>query len=69
MQNVGKSLGKHSIMTFALNVTTAAPEGADGSLWSTFSPLSKLITIASVNNKAQFEVRNEAYLPACSHSA
>lgn len=56
VQNVGKSLGKTSLMTFALNVTTTAPEHADGSLWSTFSPLSKLITIASVNNKAQFEV-------------
>lgn len=43
-------------MTFALNVTTSAPAGVDGSLWSTFSPISKLITIASVNNKAQFEV-------------
>lgn len=57
VQNVGRSLGKHTIMTFALNVTTSAPEGMDGSLWSTFSPISKLITIASVNNKAQFEVR------------
>eukprot|EP00892_Ulva_mutabilis_P001291 jgi/Ulvmu1/11162/UM071_0046.1 len=53
--NVGKSLGKNTLMTFALNVTTAVPDHGDGSLWSTFSPLSKLITIASVNNKAQFE--------------
>jgi magnesium-transporting ATPase (P-type) len=42
-------------MTFALNVTTAPPEdNTAGNLWDQFSPLSKLITIAAVNNKAQF---------------
>ena len=56
MQSVGASLGKNSIMTFALNVTTAAPDDSEGgNLWERFSPLSKLICIASVNNKAQFE--------------
>lgn len=44
------------MMTFALNVTTvAAQEGTGGSVWDNFSPLSKLITIACVDNKAQFE--------------
>lgn len=56
--NKGFSLGKSSIMTFALNVTTV-PDTADaagsGNLFDAFSPLSKLLTIACVNNKAQFE--------------
>ena len=44
------------MMTFALNVTTAAPQDStSGSVWDNFSPLSKLITIACVDNKAQFE--------------
>lgn len=56
MQNVGQSLSKSSMMTFALNVTTAAPQDStSGSVWDMFSPLSKLITIACVDNKAQFE--------------
>jgi hypothetical protein len=55
LQNVGQTLGKNT-MTFAVNVTTDAPmDSANGNLWDTFSPLSKLLTIASVNNKAQFE--------------
>jgi sodium/potassium-transporting ATPase subunit alpha len=42
-------------MTFALNVATATPGGAaPGSVWDNYTPLSKLITIAAVNNKAQF---------------
>jgi magnesium-transporting ATPase (P-type) len=57
LQNVG-SLGKSTIMTFALNVTTAVPDDSvAGNLWDRFSPLSKLICIAAVNNKAQFEGR------------
>lgn len=56
MQNVGASLSKSSMMTFALNVTTATPQdNTGGSVWDMFSPLSKLITIACVDNKAQFE--------------
>jgi sodium/potassium-transporting ATPase subunit alpha len=50
------SLGKNTIMTFALNVTTAPPDdNSVGNLWDQFSPLSKLITIAAVNNRAEFE--------------
>ena len=37
--------------TFAINVATNAP----GSAWDSFSPLSRLLTIATVNNKATFE--------------
>ena len=60
MQGVGASMGRNSVMTFALNVTTAPPDDpAGGTLWDQFSPLSKLITIAAVNNKAQFEGSSE----------
>jgi hypothetical protein len=70
MQNVGVSLGKASVMTtFAVNVTSMVPEDADGTLWDQFSPLSKLLTIACVNNKAQFEdqpnVAVRPRTPAC----
>lgn len=44
------------MMTFAVNVTTVAPQDdSNASTWDLFSPLSKLITIACVDNKAQFE--------------
>jgi hypothetical protein len=47
--------------TFALNVVTAVPsDSTGGSVWDVFSPLSKLITIACVNNKAQFEKKDGA---------
>jgi magnesium-transporting ATPase (P-type) len=41
-------------MTFALNVATSRSEGVPGSVWDHYTPLSKLVTIAAVNNKAQF---------------
>jgi hypothetical protein len=47
--------------SFALNVVTAVPsDSTGGSVWDVFSPLSKLITIACVNNKAQFEKTDNA---------
>ena len=55
LQNVGMNMAK-TTMTFAVNVTTAAPDDSEGgNLWDRFSPLSRLVTIATVNNKAQFE--------------
>jgi Cation transport ATPase (P-type) len=41
-------------MTFALNITTDGTIDGEGNVWDRFSPLSKLIATASVNNKAQF---------------
>jgi sodium/potassium-transporting ATPase subunit alpha len=46
------SLGRTSVSTFCLNVTTIPHE--DHGLWDHFSPLSKLAIIAAVNNKARF---------------
>jgi hypothetical protein len=48
------SLARSSAMTFALNVATRADASVAGNVWDQYSPLSKLITIAAVNNKAQF---------------
>ena len=42
-------------MTFAVNVTAQPDELNGGSVWDTFSPLSRLLAIATVNNKAAFE--------------
>lgn len=54
--NIGKSLGKNSLATFAINIQTVTPSDAPhgSSTWDFYSPLSRLLTIATVNNKAQF---------------
>jgi Cation transport ATPase (P-type) len=62
MQTVGRqSLSRSSTMAFALNVSTAPLGGGlETSLWDTFSPFSKLVCIAAINNKAQFEGEGDA---------
>ena len=52
--NVGRSLAK-STMTFAVNVTASPDDVGDNGVWNFYSPLSRLLAIASVNNKASFQ--------------